>query len=208
MRKSIFLLFIALTSLTYHAFAQGLKDTITQINKQKFGCLIKEITPENITYELISNESKTNFIVSIEQIESIKWADGKITYVNSNEGDIKNNVAKQAANMDSVFYAMGLEYNAKYNTDYLNLPTTVFYSTLFLSGAVTFTPCLIAYCIKPNPSKYHGPNQLVKKNQSFKEGYIYGAQILKKSTITTGWCIGTVMNLLSGLLIYQIITNR
>lgn len=208
MNKFLVVLLFTFTTTIYSVKAQVIQDTITQINKQRIGCLVKEITPENITYELISAENKTNFIVSIEQIESIKWADGKMTYVNSNQGDLSNNIAKQAANIDSVFYAMGLQYNEKYNTDYQNLPTTVFYSTLFLSGALTFTPCLIAYCIKPNPSKFHGPNQLVKKNQSFKEGYIHGAHIQKKGTISAGWCIGTVMNVLTGLLIYQIVTNR
>ena len=208
MRKSIFLLLLSLSLGSYNACAQGLKDTITQINKQKIGCFIKEITSENITYELISAENKTNFIVAIEQIESVKWADGKMTYVNSEQGDLTNNISKQEQNIDSIFFEMGLQYNEKYNTDYENLPSTVFYSTLFLSGAATFTPWLISYCIKPNPSKFHGPNQLVKKNQSFKEGYIQGAHKIKKNTIVAGWSMGTVINILSGLMIYQIITNR
>jgi hypothetical protein len=49
---------------------------------------------------------------------------------------------------------------------------------------------------------------LVKKNQSFKAGYIHGAHAQKKGTLSAGWCIGTVMNVLTGLLIYQIVTNR
>ena len=50
--------------------------------------------------------------------------------------------------------------------------------------------------------------RIVKKNQSFKAGYIHGAHAQKKGTISAGWCLGTVMNVLTGLLIYQIVTNH
>ncbi len=207
MNKSIFTLIFTLFTGIYGVKAQLALDTIKQIDKQKIACSVKEISTDVITYEILNSENKTNITIPIEQIESIKWANGKITFINSTEGDITNNLSMQLANLDSVFYKTGETYNNKYNP---NLYSTglIFYSSLLFSGAATMTPCLIAYFTKPNPTYYHGPNELVKKNKSFQAGYTDAATKVKKSTIAYSWGTGSIMNILMGLMIYQIINNR
>jgi len=67
---------------------------------------------------------------------------------------------------------------------------------------------LIAYLTEPNPTYYHGPNEIVKKNKSFQAGYKKAASKDKKSIIGYSWATGSIMNILVGLMIYQIFTNH
>ena len=203
MSKLIFSFIFTLSIGIYNLKAQITSDTIKHINKQNIACTIKKIEPEMITYEVIQSENKVNITLPIEQVESIKWSDGKITFINSTEGNISNNLSKQLSHLDSVFYKTGERYNNEYNSNQYST-NLIFYSTVLFSGAATFTPCLIAYFVKPNPTYYHGPNEIVKKNKSFQAGYKAAASEVKKTNIALSWLYGTVINAFAGIIIYKI----
>ena len=203
MSKFLFSLIYTLSIGICSLKAQVALDTIKQIDKQQIFCNVKKIEPDLITYEILQSENKVNITIPIEQVESIKWSDGKITFVNSTEGNITNNLSKQLSNLDSIFYKTGEKYNDEYNTNQYS-SNAIFYSSLIFSGAVTFTPCAIAFFIKPNPTYYHGPNEIVKKNKSFQAGYKAAAATVKKTSIAMSWLYGSVVNLFVGILIYNI----
>lgn len=183
-------------------------DTLFLINKQHIACQIYNVQTDKIVYHTKSLGTSVKFETLLEQVDRIKFKNGELLYVNSDLGNINNNIYKQLNQIDSAFYKTGVFYSNEYNLDYLHTQNTVFIPTLLFSGAVTFLPCAIAFIKRPNPEFYYGPNKIIKSNDMFKKGYNDASHKTKKQLIATGYFTATFVNALIVLFTLRILSNK
>ena len=182
-------------------------DTIFLIDKQQIICQVSNIQSDKIIYQSKPYGSSVKIEKLLEQVDCIKFKNGEILYVNSELGNINNNIYKQLNHIDSALYQTGVFYNDEYNLDHLNTQNKVFFSTLIFSGAVTFLPSAIAFMKRPNPKFYYGPNKIIKGNEMFQKGYKDASHKTKKQLITTGYFTGLFINSLILLFTFRVIYN-
>lgn len=180
--------FINVFLLCYSAFAQ---DTLILKDGKEISSKILEVNVNDIKYKRSDNIDGPTYTVKKSEIFILKYANGTKDVVTQ---EAKTQTTETQAATAEDMYFKGQMDAARYYKKYRGAGTATLITTLAAGGIIALIPAIACSATKPK-EKYLGfPNEGLKNNTAYYNGYANAARKKKAGRVWMNWGIGCAIN--------------